>query len=69
MRLLLDECVPRKGKFLFAERASYIYWYSAYQLKIPYETIDAMPPEAVARIEKLRQKLESDPRVKSVVSA
>jgi len=49
------------------ERASYVYWYRAYQLKTPYETMDAVPPEVVSRIEKLRQKVESDPRVKSLV--
>jgi hypothetical protein len=45
------------------ERTSYIYWYRAYQLRTRYETMDALPPEAVAHVEILRQKLESDPRV------
>lgn len=51
------------------ERASYVYWYRAYQLKTPYETMDAVPPEVAARIEQLRQKVESDPMVESLVPA
>jgi hypothetical protein len=49
------------------ERASYLYWYRAYQLRTPYETMRAVPPEILARIEILRQKLETDSRVKSLV--
>jgi hypothetical protein len=49
------------------DKVSYIYWYRAYQLKTPYETMEAVPPESAARIEKLRQKVESDPRVASVI--
>jgi hypothetical protein len=51
------------------ERTSYVYWYRAYQLRTPYETMDAVPPEAVATIEILRRELESDPRVESIMAA
>jgi hypothetical protein len=46
------------------ERTSYTYWYWEYAGKFQSRTF--IPPEKVEHVERLRRKLESDQRVKSI---
>jgi hypothetical protein len=51
------------------QRTSYVYWYRRYQREMPYSTMTQVPPDRAGQIEILRQRLQSDPRVKAVLSA
>lgn len=49
------------------ERASYVYWLRHYNLRTPYEVLDAVPEDQRTRLFELRHLLAGDPRVAAVI--
>jgi hypothetical protein len=49
------------------ERSNYAYWYFQYNIRTPYEALDAVPEDQRIRLLELRSFLASDPRVAAIV--
>lgn len=49
-----------------SERASSTYWYHRY-LQKGYEAIEDMPPDKVSRLQEIRGRLSTDPRIDKIV--
>jgi hypothetical protein len=49
------------------ERSRYLYWYSLYNARVPYEVFSDVPPELRLRVSKFRDLIAQDPRVVAVV--
>ncbi len=49
------------------ERAGYIFWYSLYNTRTPFEVLEAVPRDLMPQLVRLRNTLAQDPRVAAVV--
>jgi hypothetical protein len=48
------------------ERADYLYWYWAWQVRSLPERVQELPPELLLRVMELRNRLASHPEVAAV---
>jgi hypothetical protein len=65
-RAAADAVAEMWGDRRDSERTSYRYWYRMYQLKSPGQAKKELKQPVVQKLQRLKEKLESHPLVKSV---